>query len=82
MSLFKVIISLPIIAIKLVWRFALVVLVSFPVTGFFIVPAVQHNDFGSLTIVSIVIAIIALILSIRVWKQSYDESRYGQHWKW
>ena len=82
MSLFKVIISLPIIAIKLAWRFALVVLASFPVTGFFIVPAVRNNDFSSLTVMSIVIAVIALVLSIRVWKQSYDESRYGQHWKW
>lgn len=82
MSFFKVIISLPIIAAKLAWRFALIVLVSFPVTGFFIIPAIENNNLGSLTGMAIVIAVIALIISIRVWVKSYEDARYGEHWKW
>ena len=82
MSFFKVIISLPIIAAKLAWRFALIVLISFPVTGFFIVPAIRSNNLNSLMGMATVMAVIALIISIRVWVKSHENTRYGEHWKW
>ena len=82
MSFFKVIISLPIIAAKLAWRFALIVLISFPVTGFFIVPAIENNNLDSLMGMATVMTVIALIISIRVWVKSHENVRYGEHWKW
>lgn len=82
MSIFKIIISLPIIVAKLVWRFALIALISFPVTGFFIIPAFENNNLGSLTGMAIVMGVLALIISIRVWKKSYDDQIFNQKWRW
>ena len=81
MNPFKVIISLPIIVAKIVWRFLLIALLSFPISGFFIVPTIYKKEYDSLIGFCVVILILAVIISIRVWKKSYDNSGY-EKWKW
>lgn len=81
MSLIKVIFSLPIIFIKIVWRFILVTAVSFPISGFFIVPGIMNGETGKLTATLIVLGIIALWLSICTWRKSY-ENRLTDDWIW
>ena len=82
MSIFKVIISLPIIVAKLIWRFILISVISFPISGFVIIPALDQNEPDSLVGVAVIIGILALITSIRVWKKSYDNSMYEEKWIW
>lgn len=82
MSIFKIIISLPIIIAKLIWRFILISVISFPITGFIIVPALDKNELDGLGGVAVVIGILALIVSIRVWKKSHDNSMYEEKWIW
>lgn len=82
MSPIKVILSLPIILIKTAWRFILVTILTFPISGFFIVPSIVKNEISSLIPVIAVLAVITLILSILTWKKSYEDLQFDCKWRW
>ena len=82
MSIFKIIINLPIIIAKLVWRTILITVISFPVSAFVLVPAVNENNIGAIVGFAAIAGGLALIVSIRVWKKSADDYIYNGKWTW
>lgn len=82
MSPIKVILSLPIILIKTAWRFILVTILTFPISGFFIVPSIVKNEISGLIPVIAVLAVITLVLSIFIWKKSYEDIQFDCKWRW
>lgn len=83
MSTFQKIFSLPIILVKTVWRFILVTVFTFPISGFFIVPAIVKGEADTMITTSVILLIITMILNILVWKHSYENIReYDRKWRW
>lgn len=85
----KIIVSLPIILIKLVWRIFMVNIIALPLTAWWLVPPAAQNDgaaFESAFItVMVITGLIALGFSIKCWKESYEDDRWSGghiHIKW
>lgn len=70
--MFKIILGLPVLLIKTVLRTLSLMIITFPVTGWFIMPGITNGETGKMIITIAILTIVTIIREVIVWVKEYD----------
>ncbi len=68
----KIILGLPVLLFKTVLRTLSLAIITFPITGWFIIPGITNGETSKMLITIVALTVITVIREIVIWVRDYD----------